>query len=49
MYEPLKMHPCYKDYLWGGSRLKREFGKVDALEKQQKAGNLRIYRMAYLL
>jgi mannose-6-phosphate isomerase len=25
---PLK--PCYKDYLWGGSRLAREFGKEDA-------------------
>lgn len=30
MYAPLKMQPCYKEYLWGGARLKREFGKVDA-------------------
>lgn len=29
-YLPLKMHPCYKEYLWGGSRLKKEYGKVDA-------------------
>lgn len=29
-YEPLKMRPCYKDYLWGGERLKREFHKADA-------------------
>lgn len=29
-YSPLKMHPCYKDYLWGGSRLKKEYGKTDA-------------------
>lgn len=29
-YEPLKMRPCYKEYLWGGERLKREFHKVDA-------------------
>jgi len=24
------LKPCYKDYLWGGSRLQREFGKDDA-------------------
>lgn len=30
MYTPLKMRPCYKEYLWGGTRLKREFGKTDA-------------------
>lgn len=29
-YSPLKMHPCYKEYLWGGSRLKSEYGKTDA-------------------
>ena len=29
-YEPLKMRPCYKEYLWGGERLKREFNKWDA-------------------
>lgn len=29
-YTPLKMHPCYKSYLWGGERLRREFGKSDA-------------------
>lgn len=29
-YEPLKMQPCYKEYLWGGSRLKQYFGKADA-------------------
>lgn len=30
IYKPLRMRPCYKDYLWGGSRLKSEFHKVDA-------------------
>ncbi|WP_294855011.1 type I phosphomannose isomerase catalytic subunit [uncultured Oscillibacter sp.] len=29
---PLKMHPCYKEYLWGGTRLKQEFSKADAPE-----------------
>lgn len=27
---PMKLRPCYKDYLWGGDRLRREFGKADA-------------------
>lgn len=29
-YTPLKLHPCYKEYLWGGDRLKKEYGKADA-------------------
>lgn len=32
IYIPLKMRPCYKEYLWGGSRLQREFHKADAPE-----------------
>lgn len=31
-YTPLRMHPCFKEYLWGGTRLKAEFGKLDAPE-----------------
>lgn len=30
MYYPLKMRPCYKEYLWGGERLKRDYHKEDA-------------------
>lgn len=30
IYTPLKIKPCYKEYLWGGTRLKSEFGKADA-------------------
>lgn len=30
IYTPLKMKPCFKSYLWGGSRLRREFSKTDA-------------------
>lgn len=30
-YTPLKMCPCYKNYLWGGDRLKSEFGKSTLL------------------
>ena len=29
-FQPLKMHPCYKEYLWGGTHLKTDFGKSDA-------------------
>ena len=29
-YTPLRLRPCYKEYLWGGSRLKKEFHKADA-------------------
>ena len=31
-YAPIKLHPCYKEYLWGGTRLKSEYGKADAPE-----------------
>lgn len=30
IYAPMKLRPCYKEYLWGGTRLKSEFGKTDA-------------------
>lgn len=30
MMYPMRLHPCYKEYLWGGARLKREYGKSDA-------------------
>ena len=26
-YLPLRMKPCYKEYLWGGQRLAEAFGK----------------------
>lgn len=29
---PMKLIPCYKEYLWGGNRLKTEFGKTNAPE-----------------
>ena len=39
-YMPLKMRPCFKDYLWGGTRLKREFGKDGAPEKTAESWEL---------
>lgn len=32
IYAPMKIQPCYKQTLWGGTRLKREFHKLDAPE-----------------
>ena len=29
---PLRLVPCYQSYLWGGQRLKTEFGRADAPE-----------------
>ena len=26
---PILLKPCYRDYLWGGIRLRKEFGKSD--------------------
>ena len=31
-FTPLKLRPCYKEILWGGTRLKTEYGKADAPE-----------------
>lgn len=32
IFYPMRLKPCYKDYLWGGTKLKTEFGKKDAPE-----------------
>ncbi len=32
IYTPMKMQPCYKQTLWGGKRLRREYHKPDAPE-----------------
>ena len=29
-FEPLRLRPCYKEYIWGGECLKKEYGKHDA-------------------
>lgn len=29
-YYPMKLHPCYKEALWGGRKLKTEYRKEDA-------------------
>ena len=30
IYTPIKLAPCYKEYLWGGTKLKTSYGKLDA-------------------
>lgn len=30
MFYPIKLAPCYQNYLWGGDRLRTEYGKTDA-------------------
>lgn len=40
IYAPMKMQPCYKEYLWGGRRLKHEFGKADAPENTAESWEL---------
>lgn len=39
-YIPLKLRPCYKSYLWGGNRLKKEFGKANAPLKTAESWEL---------
>lgn len=29
-FMPMRLKPCYKEYLWGGDRLKNKYGKLDA-------------------
>lgn len=41
---PLKMHPCYKEYLWGGTRLKSEYGKSDAPQVTAESWELASHR-----
>lgn len=41
---PLKMHPCYKEYLWGGTRLKNEYGKSDAPQVTAESWELASHR-----
>ncbi|MBP0976530.1 MAG: mannose-6-phosphate isomerase, partial [Oscillospiraceae bacterium] len=31
--EPLKLKPAFQDYIWGGTRLRDEFGKESDLER----------------
>ena len=38
--EPLKLKPAFQDYIWGGTRLRDEFGKDSDLERIAESGEL---------
>ena len=42
--EPLKLKAPLKDYLWGGHRLKREYGKETDLEKVAESWELSCHK-----
>lgn len=44
MMYPLKLTPVFKDYLWGGTRLKSDFGKQTPLEKVAESWELSCHK-----
>ena len=44
MYYPMRMVPCYKDYLWGGNRLTMEYGKKGAPEVTAESWELAAHK-----
>ena len=40
MFEPLRMHPVFKETLWGGVKLKRDFNKSDAPDRTAESWEL---------
>ena len=44
MKEPVLLSPAFKDYLWGGTRLKEEYGKKSDLEKVAESWELSTHK-----
>ena len=44
MFYPLALKPCIKDYLWGGTRLKTDFGFACDSEKAAEAWMLACHK-----
>ena len=44
MKEPILLSPAFKDYLWGGTRLKEEYGKKSELEKVAESWELSTHK-----
>ena len=44
MFYPLALKPCIKDYLWGGTRLKTDFGFACDGEKAAEAWMLACHK-----
>ena len=43
-YDPVKLMPAFKDYLWGGERLKKEYNKKSDLEKVAESWELSAHK-----
>ena len=41
--KPLKLIPAYKDYLWGGNKLEKEYGKKSGLDKTAESWELSVH------
>lgn len=41
---PLKLSPAFKDYIWGGTRLKTDFGKQSKLERLAESWELSCHK-----
>ena len=44
MYEPIKLTPFYREALWGGGRLRHEFGRIDAPEVTAESWELALHK-----
>lgn len=44
IYDPIKLSPVFKDYIWGGERLKGEFNKKSELEKIAESWELSAHK-----
>ena len=42
--QPIKLLPAFKDYLWGGTRLKTEYNKKSDLEKVAESWELSTHK-----
>ncbi len=42
--DPVKLSPAFKDYLWGGDRLKREYNKKSSLDKVAESWELSTHK-----
>ncbi len=43
-YPPVKLSPAFKDYIWGGDKLKRKFNKQSPLEKIAESWELSAHK-----
>lgn len=45
----IKLNPAFKDYLWGGTKLKENYGKKQIWIQLRRAGNCLCIQMAQVL